>query len=212
MTLEGCIMKNIDPHTKTNIAALLDAISAAIFIVDEKNRILDINKHATSLVNFHTDETLLNMCGEVLHCLHAQNAPKGCGTTKHCPDCVINNTIKDSCSGKTVVKRKAELITQKNNKQSKSVYLISATPYISKGENLTILSLEDISELALLRNLLPICAKCKKIRNDNEYWETIEEYMDHYLNTKLSHGICPDCSDELYSGQDWYDEMKNKKE
>jgi hypothetical protein len=61
-----------------------------------------------------------------------------------------------------------------------------------------LLVLEDIGELMELRNILPICASCKKIRNDEEYWEHVEAYLTRYLNVKFSHGIWPDCWKKLY--------------
>ena len=50
------------------------------------------------------------------------------------------------------------------------------------------------AEIQKLRELLPICSYCKKIRNDRNYWEQIESYMGHHSNILFSHGICPECS------------------
>jgi hypothetical protein len=58
-------------------------------------------------------------------------------------------------------------------------------------------------ELALinvkqLSGMLPICASCKKIRNDKGYWEQIEGYIRDHSEVEFSHGICPDCAEKLY--------------
>lgn len=53
-------------------------------------------------------------------------------------------------------------------------------------------------ELEKARRGLPICANCKKIRNDQGKWEILETYMKENLDTLFSHGICPDCTRELY--------------
>jgi hypothetical protein len=54
-----------------------------------------------------------------------------------------------------------------------------------------------------LRNLLiPICANCKKIRDDNGKWLSIEDYFFNNHNTKFSHGICPECFEILYPWMD----------
>jgi PleD family two-component response regulator len=59
--------------------------------------------------------------------------------------------------------------------------------------------LEDaLYEVKRLSGLLPICAKCKKIRNDAGYWQQIEDYISHHSEAQFTHGICPDCIDELY--------------
>jgi CRP-like cAMP-binding protein len=47
--------------------------------------------------------------------------------------------------------------------------------------------------------VIPICASCKKIHNEEGSWLTIEQYIMDYTEYKLSHGICPDCRDELLS-------------
>lgn len=49
-----------------------------------------------------------------------------------------------------------------------------------------------------LSGLLPICASCKKIRNDEGYWEQIEAYIRDHSDVEFSHGICPDCAGKLY--------------
>ncbi len=55
-----------------------------------------------------------------------------------------------------------------------------------------------ISEIKTLRTLLPICSSCKKIRNDEGYWQQIEAYISEHSHTKFSHGICPECLQKLY--------------
>jgi hypothetical protein len=49
------------------------------------------------------------------------------------------------------------------------------------------------SEVATLAGLLPVCAWCKKIRNDGGYWEQIEKYLNAHSDSKVTHSICPDC-------------------
>lgn len=49
-----------------------------------------------------------------------------------------------------------------------------------------------------LSGLLPICAACKKIRDDSGYWNQIESYISEHSHVVFSHGICPDCSSRLY--------------
>lgn len=55
-----------------------------------------------------------------------------------------------------------------------------------------------------LSGLLPICANCKKIRDDKGYWKQIEEYIKEHSDADFSHGICPDCMDKLYGSSKWY--------
>ncbi len=81
--------------------------------------------------------------------------------------------------------------------------LITASPlpdsFTPSGERLALLILEDVTELLSLRALLPICMKCKKIRDDAQYWRGVEDYFHRHLGVDFSHGICPDCVKHYYS-------------
>ncbi len=59
-------------------------------------------------------------------------------------------------------------------------------------------SLEEIKQL---RGLLPICANCKKIRDDAGFWHNVEEYISDHSEAKFTHGLCPGCIKELYPRQ-----------
>jgi hypothetical protein len=51
----------------------------------------------------------------------------------------------------------------------------------------------SLSEIKLLESFLPICAECRKIRDQQGQWQQMESYIGEYSNTQLSHGLCPDC-------------------
>lgn len=61
-----------------------------------------------------------------------------------------------------------------------------------------------LDNIKTLEGLLPICANCKKIRDDDGYWQQVEVYVRQHSNAKFSHGICPECAHQLYPGL--YDE------
>jgi PAS domain S-box-containing protein len=62
-----------------------------------------------------------------------------------------------------------------------------------------ILELRDaLSKIKTLSGLLPICASCKKIRDDKGYWRQIESYIKEHSEVDFSHGICPACMKKLY--------------
>jgi len=50
-----------------------------------------------------------------------------------------------------------------------------------------------LSEVKELNGLLPICSYCKKIRDDKDYWQSVEGYIGKHTNAQFSHGICPEC-------------------
>jgi hypothetical protein len=53
---------------------------------------------------------------------------------------------------------------------------------------------KTMSEVKVLKGLLPICATCKKIRDDKGYWNQLESYIDKHSEARFTHGICPDCA------------------
>jgi len=55
-----------------------------------------------------------------------------------------------------------------------------------------------LSEIKTMSGLLPICASCKKIRDDKGYWNQIESYIREHSEAKFSHSICPPCAEKLY--------------
>jgi PAS domain S-box-containing protein len=57
---------------------------------------------------------------------------------------------------------------------------------------------EALANIRTLRGLLPICASCKKIRDDHGYWNQLESYIHQHTGVAFSHGICPDCIRRLY--------------
>ena len=71
---------------------------------------------------------------------------------------------------------------------------------------------EALENVKTLNGLIPICSQCKKIRDDTGYWNQLEVHIQNHSYAKFSHGMCPECSDELYGNKDWYIKMKKKKE
>ncbi len=64
-------------------------------------------------------------------------------------------------------------------------------------------------EINKLTGLLPICASCKKIRDDKGYWTQIELYIRDRSEVEFSHGICPDCAKKQYPDLNIYDDNKD---
>ncbi len=60
---------------------------------------------------------------------------------------------------------------------------------------------EALAAVKTLKGMLPICASCKKIRNDEGYWEQIESYIHEHSDADFTHSICPECMEKLYPDQ-----------
>jgi len=57
---------------------------------------------------------------------------------------------------------------------------------------------EALAHIKQLKGILPICMHCKKIRNDENYWQQVEEYVASHSEADFSHSICPECLEEHY--------------
>ena len=50
-----------------------------------------------------------------------------------------------------------------------------------------------LAEVRTLQEILPLCSYCRKVRDDEDYWQTVESYVSKHTSTRFSHGICPEC-------------------
>ena len=76
---------------------------------------------------------------------------------------------------------------------------INITNPLLKSLHGTIAELQEaLNKVKLLSGLLPICASCKKVRDDKGYWNQIETYVQKHSEADFSHSICPDCFKEIY--------------
>lgn len=76
-------------------------------------------------------------------------------------------------------------------------YIGSCTDITERVDAQQALEKHHASELSQLRGILPVCAYCRKIRNDRNYWETLETYVATHLDAQISHGVCPECHSKL---------------
>ena len=84
---------------------------------------------------------------------------------------------------------------------------ISRQQKMEKEREGLIAELKDaLSRVKQLSGLLPICASCKKIRDDGGYWNQIEAYIRDHSEADFSHGICPDCARRLYPDLGLFDD------
>ncbi len=69
---------------------------------------------------------------------------------------------------------------------------------VEKERSALIQQLEEaLSHVKTLSGMLPICAACKKIRDDKGYWNHIEQYLKEHSDAELTHSLCPDCAEKI---------------
>ncbi|HYL79836.1 MAG TPA: PAS domain S-box protein [Candidatus Acidoferrum sp.] len=178
--------------------SVFDAMPVAVFVVDADVRILHLNATATAWLGQGEDPVFMLRGGEVFHCIHSTETPEGCGHSASCRECVIRSSVQEAMGAGKVFRTKARVQLRQRGKVADVHLLITTSPFTHEEKPLALLILEDISELIQLRSLLPICANCKKIRNDADYWEHVESYFQARLGVDFSHSVCPECLRTLY--------------
>ncbi|MFH1152955.1 MAG: response regulator [Pseudomonadota bacterium] len=78
--------------------------------------------------------------------------------------------------------------------------------YVTKPFNSTELlaRVKTHVEMKVLRGLIPICSKCKMVRNDEGFWSQIDAYIETHTDVLFTHSLCPDCLSDLYGDKDWF--------
>ena len=79
-------------------------------------------------------------------------------------------------------------------KKPRELYiLVSATPVAGQAQKRVLLILEDVAELMRLRNLLPICLRCKRVRVGQGPWKDVGTYLQRHLDVLINSSYCPEC-------------------
>ncbi len=182
---------------------LLERSSDAIFVVSpEDGSILDVNETACRSLGY-TRKTLLRMTANDIIA-----PPLDPDEWRH--------LLKDATNYGTLLversHRRSDGTTFPVESSVKSIdidnkrYLLANVRDISERKKME----ETVKEVKALRGLIPICAKCKKIRDDKGFWEKVEIYLEKHSDARFTHGLCKDCMEELYGKETWFKEGKEK--
>ena len=184
----------MDEREKTDmLRAVFDAIPSLVFVVDQDVRIQEYNAAASDLLMAERKTVLKRRAGEVLHYLHSTDVPEGCGRAPFCKDCIIRNSVTEAFQGNRVVRRRTRMELIRDANKIDIYALITTSPFSFQDRPLALLAIEDISEIAELYRMIPICSVCRKLRDDKESWMLVEAYFKNHWDVDFSHGLCPDC-------------------
>lgn len=177
---------------------ILDAMPVMVFVVDDDVRVVYANTMALRVLGTELGSIHNTRGGEVFHCLHAMKTPEGCGRGAACKDCVIRNSVGQSFAGQKVFRSRAKMTLLAHADEKDAHMLVTTAPLALNDRRYVLLTVEDISEIMDMKMLIPICSHCKRIRNDQEYWQQLDEFLHQHLDVDFSHGICPSCLREHY--------------
>jgi PAS domain-containing protein len=186
-------MNTEDRDKSEMLRTVFDAIPSLIFVVDDDVRIQDFNAAAADVLIAERKTILKRRGGEVMNCLHSKDVPKGCGHSTSCSDCVIRNSVIQAFHGNRVVRRRSKIELIRNEERLEIYALITASPFLYKKKSLVLLVIEDISEIAELQRMIPICSICREVRDEKETWSRVEAYFKEQWDVDFSHSLCPKC-------------------
>lgn len=180
------------------ISAILETTGALVVLLDLNGRFVRINKSFEGLTGY----TIMDLVGKPIW--DKLLVPDDSKEFKE----VFNRII----AGDYPLEYQGKMVTGYGNQRT-VVWSMTALTGLGKkieyivASGIDITELQDaLSEVKTLSGLIPICANCKKIRDDRGYWNRLEDYIKKHSEANFSHGICPDCLKELYP--DYVDKEK----
>lgn len=164
-------------------SAVLSSIDDAVVAMDENGEIRFLNPAAQLLSGWNQEEAF----GQDFRTLFSIDA-EGSGyflrrrDGREIPVEYVIAPIRGAPGGRVMVLRD---ITERQRSEA-------------EREKLIVELRSALAQVKQLSGMLPICASCKKIRDDQGYWHQIESYIRSHSEAEFSHGICPDCMRKLY--------------
>jgi len=197
---------NEDVSEAQRMRAVLESLSDPILVINNNQKIEWMNRAAYDLLLGISCPLKTMLCYE---CFHKREAP--CDDNEEpCP----MKRVSDSGKPVTIVHEhyRADGLRR--------LYEITATPLWSQDgtfqgivesmrditehrrveqerESLITELQKSLSEIKVLKGLIPICAWCKKVRNDKGYWEKVEKYIEKHSDARFTHGICNECLQKI---------------
>ena len=177
---------------------ILDVFPSPVFLLDDRLRILGYNHAAELFVGTDEATQLEQFCGNVLRCLNESESAEPCGQGRECGKCVIRASV-DVCWEAKRTHRKRFAFRRADDEGAEEVLhlRITTSPLEVEGRKMAVVVLEDVSDITRLQQILPICAGCKKIRDEEDAWKDVVEYVTEHTDVLFSHGYCSECADKV---------------
>jgi PAS domain S-box-containing protein len=196
-------LKRIEDE-RAKLEAIIAAIGDGIRILDTDFRILYENKVHRELLGEHTGE----------YCYEAYQGRKS--VCEHCPvDISFRNggihTMERTVPtrhGQRYIEITSSLLKNSEDKVIAGIEVVRDVTERKRLEAEREMLIDELREalakIRTLKGLIPICAWCKKARDDKGYWEELEHYIRDHTDADFTHGICPECLEKV-SGERYED-------
>jgi sigma-B regulation protein RsbU (phosphoserine phosphatase) len=201
MNLEVSILYVEDePLTRAVFARILERKVRKLFQAENGEEGLELfKKHRPDIVISDVRMPILDGIEMSRKIKSMDNNVKIILTTAHSDASVLLNSI-DAGIDKYILKPvDVDVLFSAMESCAETIMLERKIQEQNKEKDELISKLQDaLDNIKKLSGLLPICASCKKIRDDKGYWNQIEQYIAEHSEAEFSHGICPDCVRKLY--------------
>jgi PAS domain S-box-containing protein len=194
--------------SEKKLADIAASLGEGVIVIDAEGRLTFMNPEAERLLGWTSEE----LVGKELHEeIHHQRPD---GTSYPLDECASSEVLRTGV--RQMVARDAYLrkdgsflpisyVTAPVREGDKVVAAVIAFQDITvrqmieeERERLIAELKEALENVKTLKGLLPICASCKRIRDDTGYWNQIEAYIHEHSEAEFSHGICPECAQKIY--------------
>ena len=182
------------------ITTIFNRLQEAILVIDRDYRIVDVNDSACTITQRSREEIIGTHCYKISHLMKGPCFESG-------TQCPVKEVLE--------TRQKTHVIHKHFSADNTTRWEeIIASPLIKEDGTIThvieeirdcteLLKHQEVikdlkSEIKTLQGMLPMCASCKKIRNDEGYWENVEEYISKTSDAVFTHGLCPTCAEKLY--------------
>jgi len=188
-----------------------NSINDFVSVHNKDMKLIRVNKALANFLGKPVNELIGQPCYKVFHktnkpwpsCPHVKAVSEGKTITHEVNDPQIRIPLLVTCSP----------IFDTNGNITGTVHVtrdISQQKIAEREKEELIAKLQNaLSQVKQLSGFLPICASCKKIRDDQGYWNQIESYISAHSEAEFSHGLCPDCAKKLYPKE--YEAISNRK-
>lgn len=172
-----------------------NALSDWVCIIDLDFRIVRSNRAVENFLGVTPENAIGQRCYELVH-----------GTGAHIDHCPVPRMVQSGQRAQTEVPLAdgrwlaitADPLTDKEGKLSGAVHMVRDITELkaAQAERETLIrELEQtLAEVKTLKGLIPICANCRRIRDDSGAWSPLEAFVRNNFDADFSHGICPECA------------------